>query len=210
MVVSVCVLFVTGLYIGNPAFIGTVGEEANFAVGNLLSMETIRFVHFAFAYVLVASFILRIYGWIRYKGDRLLPKFWTKLYWTGLLDVLLHYMFLRSSHRPVLRNSLARTSYLGVYAALLLMIATGFAMYGNIHPASWTGKLFGPVITLLGNEYNVHIVHHYITWFFAIFTVIHVYFAFRADMMERCGEISSMFNGVKFIHGEPDDIEDIK
>jgi Ni/Fe-hydrogenase 1 B-type cytochrome subunit len=210
MAASVLILFLTGRYIGNPSFIGSVGVEANFAVGNLLSMETIRFWHFFWAYVLIASFILRIYGWIRYKGDRLLPKFWTPLYWQGMVQVLQHYLFLRTDHPPFLRNSLARTTYLVWYLVTFALIATGLAMYGMIHPTSWTAKVFGPLITLLGNEYNVHVVHNYLAWFFPIFLTLHTYFAYRADMMHGDGEISSIFSGIKYLPGKPADIEDLK
>ncbi len=38
MAASVGVLFATGLYIGNPFFIGTQGVEPTFAVNKLMSM----------------------------------------------------------------------------------------------------------------------------------------------------------------------------
>ena len=112
MVLSIGVLFTTGLYIGNPFFIGTQGVEPTMAVSNLASMSNIRFIHFSAAYLLVSVFIFRIYGFIVNKGDRLFPKPWTKLFWTGLIDVNLHYNFMRPAHRPYLRNSMARAAML--------------------------------------------------------------------------------------------------
>jgi Ni,Fe-hydrogenase I cytochrome b subunit len=100
MVGSVVILFATGLYIGNPFFGASGSVEPTFAVNAWLSMETIRFIHFAAAYILVAAFILRLYGFAVNKGDRLLPKFWTKLYWQGLADMTLHYMFLHPITGP--------------------------------------------------------------------------------------------------------------
>ena len=210
MAASILMLFLTGRYIGNPFFHGSVGVEPTFSVGNLMSMETIRFWHFFWAYVLMAAFILRIYGWIRYKGDRLLPKFWTKLYWNGLREDILHYTFFSLYHPPSLRNSLARTTYLISYIVTFVLVCTGFAMYSMTHPASWTAKIFSPVISLLGNEYNVHVVHNYFAWFWPIFLTLHTYFAYRADLLHRSGEISSMFSGVKFLYHKPEDAEDLK
>ena len=210
MAAAVLMLFLTGRYIANPFFHGSIGVDPAVSVGNLMSMETIRFWHFFWAYVLVASFILRIYGWVMYKGDRLLPKFWTKLYWTGLSEVLKHYLFLKSDHQPYLRNSLARTTYLIWYIVTFVLMATGFAMYGMINPASWTAKIFSPVISLLGNEYNVHVVHNYAAWFFPLFLTFHTYFAYRSDMMHGDGEISSIFSGIKYLPGKPADAEDLK
>jgi len=210
MAAALLMLFLTGRYIGHPFFIGSVGVEPTFAVGNLMSMETIRFWHFTWAYILTASFILRIYGWIRYKGDRLLPRFWESIFWKGVVDDALHYHFFRLYHPPVLRNSTARLAYLGAYMVIFTMIATGFSMYGMINPSSWTAKIFGPVIPLFGNEQNVHVVHNYLAWFFPIFLTIHTYFAYRADMMQGSGEVSSIFSGIKFLHGKAEDLKDIR
>ena len=209
MVLCVFTLFATGLYIGNPGYIGTQGQEPTYAVDRLFSMESIRFVHFVAAWILTAAVILRIYGFLINKGDRLLPKVWTKLYWDNLADTTAHYLFLKSHHQPVLRNSLARTSYLGLYILLLLEIVTGFAMYFMIQPNGIGAALFGPINHLFVDEYMVHLIHHYIAWGFILFAVVHVYMAFRADMMEGEGEISSMFSGLKFLRHKPADIGDI-
>lgn len=210
MVVCVTVLLGTGLYIGNPFFLGTQGQEATFAVTNVFSMEKMRFYHFVAAYLLLSFFILRCYGWIINKGDRLLPRFWTRHFWEGLVDTTLHYTFLRFQHRPYLRNSLARSSYLAIYLLLLTEAVTGMAMYVMITPNSWPASLFGPINHLLGDEYTVHIVHHYIAWILVIFVIVHVYMATRADWMEKGGEVSGMISGVKFYDEEPEDLSDIR
>jgi len=210
MVATICVLFLTGLYIGNPFFIGSQGIEPTFAISNWASMSTIRFIHFSAAYILMASFIFRIYGFIIHKGDRMLPKPWTKLFWSGIIDMSLHYGFMRSAHRPYLRNSMARAGYGGVYAMIFLEAFTGFGMYGQINPGSGLAQLFGPINHLFVNEYVAHLIHHYVAWMIMLFAIIHVYMATRADMTEKYGEISAMFSGVKFYDNEPDDIGDIK
>jgi len=210
MVIAISVLFVTGLYIGNPFFIGSQGIEPTFAISNWASMSTIRFIHFSAAYILMASFIFRIYGFIIHKGDRMLPKPWTKLFWSGMMDMSLHYGFMRSAHRPYLRNSMARAGYGGVYGMIFLEAFTGFAMYGQINPSSGMAKLFGPINHIFADEYIVHLIHHYVAWMIILFVIIHVYMATRADMTEKYGEISAMFSGVKFYDAEPDDIGDIK
>jgi len=210
MVASILVLFITGLYIGNPFYIGSQGIEPTLAVGNLSSMSTIRFIHFTAAYVLLSSFIFRIYGFIIHKGDRMLPKPWTKLFWTGMVDMGLHYGFIRSAHRPYLRNSMARAGYGGVYAMIFFEVFTGFAMYAQVNPNSLLAKTLTPISSLLVDEYIVHMAHHYVAWMIILFVIIHMYMATRADMTEKYGEISAMFSGVKFYDKEPDDIGDIK
>ncbi|EAX46615.1 Ni/Fe-hydrogenase, b-type cytochrome subunit [Thermosinus carboxydivorans Nor1] len=210
MVPAIVVLFLTGLYIGNPFFIGTQGIEATFAVTNILSMESMRYNHFVTAYLLTSSLILRVYGWIINKGDRLLPRFWTRHFWGSFVDTTLHYLFLRPQHRPYLRNSLARTAYLAVYIMILLEIITGFAMYSMIDPNSWAAKVFGPVNFLFVNEYVVHLIHHYTAWLIVLFVIVHLYMASRADWMEKGGEISGIISGVKFYEEKPEDLSDIQ
>ncbi len=208
MVLCVITLFFTGLYIGNPGFGALPGVEPTFLVASLFSMETVRKIHFIAAFILLAAVVLRVYGAIRNKGDRLLPKFWRKSYWEGLLWGLKHYLFLPSEHRFYLRNSLARTAYAGVYVILFILAVTGIAMYIMIYPHSLIAKVFNP-FNLAVSEYMTHYIHHLCAWFMMIFMTAHVYLAFRADMTEHNGEISAMFSGVKYYTVEPYDLDDI-
>lgn len=209
MVLCVTFLFWTGLYIGDPGFGALVGKDPAVAINNWFSMEAIRRVHFFFAFVLIFAFVFRIYGAIRYRGDRLLPKFRSKLYWQGLGQTIKHYLMLpRQEEHRVLRNSLARTSYLLVYILMFCEIVTGLAMFAMVRPDSWLAYVFNPV-NMLFSEYEIHIIHHYIAWCFLLFTVLHVYLAFREDVMEESGEVSSMVSGMKFYPEDPEDIEDL-
>lgn len=210
MVLCVTALFWTGLYIGDPGFQATPGSlEPTIAVGGWFSMEVIRQIHFIAAFILIAALIFRIYGGIRYRGDRLFPRFHKKVYYIGIWESIKHYLMLpqQREHR-FLRNSLARTSYVLVYLMLIGEIFTGLAMYAQVTPNSWVALVFNPVNLML-SEYQTHMIHHYLAWGFLLFTVIHVYLAFREDVMEESGEVSSMVSGMKFYPEDPEDIEDL-
>ena len=98
MVVCIVILFLTGLLITKPLS-GGVGVEPTF--GSLLfSLDLIRYIHFAAAFIFTASFILRIYGFVVNRGDRLFPRVWEGAFYTATLDVGLHYMLLKPSHKP--------------------------------------------------------------------------------------------------------------
>ncbi len=210
MAASVFTLFATGLYIGDPGFSALAGAEPTIAVGSWFSMENIRKIHFIAGFILIAVFILRIYGAIFYAGDRLLPKFNQKRYWAGITHTIKHYLFFPEKEETfVLRNSLARTSYLAVYILFFIEIVTGLAMYSMVNPNSWLAMLFNPVNHLF-TEYQVHIIHHYVAWCFILFAIIHVYLAFRADVVEKNGEVSSMISGYKYFPHDPEDIEDLR
>lgn len=210
MFLCVTVLFCTGLYIGNPFYLGTQGVEPTYAVVFPLSMEMVRFVHFVAAFIFVAACILRVYGFLINKGDRLFPKVWTRLYWEGLRDTTLHYLLLKPHHLPYLRNSLARTGYLGVYFLFLIEIVTGFAMYANVAPNTMAARFFSGVLAFLPNEYWMHVVHHYIAWLIILFAITHVYMVVRAEFMEKEGEVSGMMSGYKYYTEDPLDLGDLK
>lgn len=210
MVLSIITLFFTGLYIGNPSFGGFADMSPTIQVERLLSMENIRRLHFIAGFTFIASFILRIYGFIKNPGDRLFPRFHKKEYWKGLVSVIGHYLFIPQKHEgQYLRNSLARTAYFGVYFFILIEAITGIAMFSMITPNSFLAKIFVPIYTFIGG-YWMHIIHHYTAWAIVFFVIGHVYLGFREDFVEKNGEISSMISGRKFYEEDPDDIGDIK
>ena len=200
MVLSIVVLFVTGILITKP-----VAVQALEPTFTSMSMDWVRNIHFIFAFLFCASFILRIYGFVVNKGDRLFPRVWEGHFYSETIDVALHYMLLKPSHAPFLRNPLARSSYAGLYAMVLVEILTGFAMYYMTEPSNIGGTLFGWVNVLLGGEMVTHWVHHIVAWLIIVFAIGHVYMVLRADLMEAEGEASSMFSGVKFLEHVPKD-----
>jgi len=207
MVLCIITLFFTGLYITKPIS-GGVGGEPTFGA-MILSLNMIRNIHFVAAFILTASFILKIYGFIINKGDRLFPRVWEKSFWLGMMDVSRHYMLIQPTHKPYLRNSLARMSYVGLYSMVLVEILTGFAMYFMVNPNGGGAHLFGWINPMVGGEFTVHLIHHYVAWMIILFAIGHVYMVIRSDFMEGEGEVSSMFSGVKALGHEPVDIGEI-
>ncbi len=208
MVACMTVLFLTGLYIGSPGYIGTQGTEPTFAVASLFSMETMRFVHFTAAFILTGGLLLRMYLLFTYPGNRLFPDFRSGDYWRGLGEMAAYYSFLRPHHRLYLRNPLAATSYLVAYLLLVIELVTGLAMYAMIDPNSLAAQLVAPVNGWLGNEYMTHIVHHVIAWGFFIFALGHIYMVFYNDIVEKSGELSSIVSGRKHYYERPVDAAD--
>jgi Ni/Fe-hydrogenase 1 B-type cytochrome subunit len=204
MVVMILVLFGTGILIAKPLQVLT--PEPYYTI---TSMDLIRDIHFVAAFIFCASFILRIYGFIINKGDRLFPHFWKGSYYSDTVDVAMHYMLLKPEHAPFLRNPLARGSYAMLYVLVLIEILTGFAMYYMTEPYNVGGILFGWVNTLLGGEMMTHYVHHYVAWFIILFAIGHLYMVVRAEFMEGESEISSMFSGSKILAHNPKDADDV-
>ena len=205
MVVSIIVLFVTGLLITKPMNVTTT--EPTYTI---FSMDLVRDIHFLFAFLFCASFIMRIYGFIINKGDRLFPRVWEGHFYPETAEVAMHYMLIKPHHSPFLRNPLARMSYAGLYTMVAIEILTGFAMYCMANPNGMGGALFGWVNALVGGEMMSHYIHHYVAWAIILFVIGHVYMAVRADFMEGEGEISSMFNGKKTLTHTPKDANELE
>ena len=204
MVVMILVLFGTGLLITKPMNVGGVEPSMT-----MFSVDLIRDIHFLAAFIICAGLIMRVYGFIINKGDRLFPRFWKGHFYSETVEVALHYMLVKSHHAPFLRNPLARASYAGLYVLLAIEILTGFAMYLMANPSSTFGMLFGWVNTLVGSEMMSHYIHHYVAWIIILFAIGHFYMVVRAEFMEGESEVSSMFSGKKVLAHTPKDANEL-
>ena len=195
-VLSIILLVITGLYIGNPWF-STAGDTG-------FLMGWMRFIHLAAAGAFVATAIVRIY-WL-FAGNRF--ERITALFplrprdWVNMFRQMKFYLMIRPDEAPKYlgHNPLQQLSYTGIYVTAVLMVLTGFAMYGQSNPDGIFYTLFNWVNVLFGGGPVVRFVHHVLMWVFVIFVPIHVYLAIRADNLERTGTISSIISGGRFVN----------
>jgi Ni/Fe-hydrogenase b-type cytochrome subunit len=193
---ALVVLGVTGIYIGNP-FIFTGGDTADHFL-----MGRVRFAHFLAAGVLVMTAIVRLY-WL-FAGNRY--ERWEALF-PVRRDDLRHfwlqfksYLTVRYEDAPQYlgHNPMQQMSYTGLYLVAAVQVATGFALYGQSNPGGFFFTVFGWLGPLFGGMPNLRFVHHVLTWVFACYIPIHIYFSIRADMLEHSSMISSMITGGRF------------
>jgi Ni/Fe-hydrogenase 1 B-type cytochrome subunit len=193
----IATLVVTGLYIASPYFSMPGEASAHFAMGRM------RFVHFTAAAVLVMTGIVRLY-WL-FAGNQferisaLFPL--TRKNLKAMGSTINSFATLRFDKEPrfVGHNPLQQITYTGVYLTTLFMVVTGFTLYGQSNPGGLIFRGFGWVPPLLGGLQVVRLLHHVLTWAFVIFLILHVYFAIRADLLERQGVVSSMITGDRFV-----------
>ena len=67
---------------------------------------------------------------------------------------------------------------------------------------NYSTEVRNKLIDLFGGDAPTRFVHHFSTWLFIIFTLIHVYLVFYHDWLEGRGETSSMISGYKFVRKE--------
>ena len=198
-IAAVCipVLAATGLFIGRPYFMPSGDPLSAFLMG------WVRFLHFTAAAILVMTGIVRFY-WL-FAGNRF--ERWQALFpvrrrdLRNMVEMIKYYLLIRPEKAPhyLGHNPLQQLAYTTVYVATLVMVVTGFAMYGQADPGGFFYRWFNWVNLLLGGQPITRFVHHVLTWFFLIFIPIHVYLAIRADALERTGTISSIVSGGRFV-----------
>jgi Ni/Fe-hydrogenase 1 B-type cytochrome subunit len=191
-VLAIVTLSVTGIFIGTAKTLAL--EPSQFIMG------WVRFVHFTAAYAFSVSVLARIY-WM-FRGNRYArwPEFFPVLTAEGrqrMLDTLKFYTFVsRKVPNVVGHNALAGTAYSVVFLLYLVMMGTGFALYGEHAPLSLIHMMTSWMFVLFSNQ-GVRLTHHMTMWFLIAFAIHHVYSAWLMDVKERGGVMSSIFGGYK-------------
>ena len=201
-VVSMLTLIATGLIVGRPpAFMTTGDASASQWFG------TVRFVHFAAGYVFLFALVIRIY-WM-FVGNRY-ARWYNFFPLTPTLarrkaldvvqvmkaDIL---QIQKAPNQVKGHNAMASLTYGVVFLVSIFQIVTGFGLYAAMSDA-WLPQLFAWVVPMMGGDAHVRIWHHLATWFFVVFTGIHIYLSVFHDVVEAEGEISSMVSGTKYFH----------
>jgi Ni/Fe-hydrogenase 1 B-type cytochrome subunit len=194
-VISIAALFLTGLYINHPVLAPNGEPYNNFVMGR------IRQIHFAFGYILLFSFLVRVY-WF-YVGNNYarsgFPLVWQRSWWADLTAQSIRYLKLERGHVHLGHNALAGLAYTIMVIGLgWLQIITGFALYSESNPGGFWNRLLGWVIPLFGGSFRLHTWHHLFGWGFLIFAIVHVYVVLFDDRQYKNGLISSMIAGFKF------------
>ncbi len=194
-VISLSMLFLTGLYINHPILAPNGEAYRNFVMGR------IREIHFLFGYILLFSFLLRVY-WF-YVGNNYarsgFPFVWRKSWWEDLRVQALRYLYLERGHVHLGHNALAGLSYTVLVIGLgWLQILTGLALYSESNPGGFWDTLVGWMIPLFGGSFRLHMWHHLFAWGFIVFAILHVYIVLYDDRQYKNGLISSMVAGYKF------------
>ncbi|NTW97073.1 MAG: Ni/Fe-hydrogenase, b-type cytochrome subunit [Oscillochloris sp.] len=206
-VLSIVVLSFTGYFIGNPWLF--VAERETYAT---FFMGTVRFVHFAAAFIFLASLLLRTYwavagnAWSSWRG---LFPFLTKRGRQGMLHAFQYYFFLRRDPPETIgHNALAGGTYAIIVVLYAMITFTGLALFGDLHPASIWARLTGWIFMIVTSQ-HLRLVHHVIMYMLILFAIYHIYVAWLIDMEEGNGLMSSIFSGFKFLRSDqaPDWIE---
>jgi Ni/Fe-hydrogenase 1 B-type cytochrome subunit len=198
---ALLVLAITGFYIAHPIIPASAFGLPRCCSGIYL-MGWVRFVHFVSAFIFTIAFIIR--GWYFIFGNRYARfQSWfpvSKQRVNDLWRMLLFYTFIRKERPEFLGpNPVAGLAYLGIGFIILMMILTGFSLFGLAFPESnfWNAT-FGWLNVIFGAQ-TVRLVHRVGMYFFGAFLIVHIYLASLADVEGLRGEFSGIIGGQKFI-----------
>ena len=196
---SFLLLSVTGVYLGRPYLMvsGPAGEH--------FLMGTIRMIHNYGAIVFSLSVLARIV-WM-FTGRRharwwnLIPV--TRLRRKQFVETILFYCFLRPRPPSVLgHNPVAGAAYVLVFALYLVMIASGLSLYSASAHLDSPFAHFSFLLTVFGGAQMARFVHHVVMWLLIGFFIHHLYSGVLVAVVEKNGELDSIFSGNKWVSKE--------
>jgi Ni/Fe-hydrogenase 1 B-type cytochrome subunit len=196
---SIVLCSATGLYIGSPFLISSGPAGERFLMGGA------KILHFYGALVFTLSVLSRVLwafiGNPYARWDKFIPVASKRR--QGILPTLGFYVFrLRKPPGFVGHNPLAGLTYTLVFALLLVMMATGFALYSAGAAIGSPMRLFQFLIPMVGGLQMARWIHHVVMWLLLGFAVHHVYSAVLMSQVEGNGTIESIFSGYKFVPPE--------
>jgi Ni/Fe-hydrogenase b-type cytochrome subunit len=204
--ISIIALAVTGFYIGRPYFMTGTEEAPRFIMGWM------RLIHFIAAGLLVMTGIIRVY-WL-FAGNRYerLPALFPvrKQDWINMFRTVKYYLMINPAKAPhyLGHNPLQQLSYTAIYVTVIVMVITGFTMYGQANPGGLIDNTFRWTAGLVGGIQIIRFIHHVLTWVLLIFIPLHVYLAVRADRLEGSANISSIISGGRFVPAEHEYVDE--
>ena len=170
--IAIFILIFSGFYINSPE---------SFSI--FKNMDNARGFHFAFAYLLIFGFVLRlVFGYINKEGKDLIFRPIRDTLWMPSLAK--YYLFLSDTHPDYGKyNPGQRGMYTGLILFVFLQILTGFIL---LFPNSFVG-----LAGFFGGYIVVRLIHLYLTWIFVLCILVHVYL----DLAEGLPGLKSMFTG---------------
>ncbi len=190
---SIVLLMVTGLYIGNPIFSPVENGNADQFV-----MGWARIIHFVSAFVFMIGLLVRIYwAFVGNKYTRF--SILRKGFWSGLWETIKFYLFLPNKKPHYIgHNPLAQLAYWVIFGGCSILLSlTGLFLFTEPQRGSVLESMFSWIGWLFGGSFTTRSIHHWAAWGVVVFVVLHIYLAIREDYLARNGTMSSIFSGYK-------------
>lgn len=191
---SILVLVITGFYISWPFL---VAPETN----DIQVQSYIRFAHLVFGFVLTAVTLVRVYLFFFSKSDIERRSFKDVMSPKSWITQLKSYMWSGHLDKAGIYGPLQFMTYLAISVVAIFICITGLALYANVYHQGMGGAIWeisNWFIAQMGGLAPVRTWHHYLTWVFIIFTLIHVYMAVWSGIRFKHNSVDSIVSGYDY------------
>ncbi|GIU26120.1 Ni/Fe-hydrogenase, b-type cytochrome subunit [Shewanella schlegeliana] len=191
---AILVLIVTGFYIAWPFLVAPDNSD-------VLVQGYIRAAHQIFGFVLIAITVVRAYLFFFGKSDIERRSFKDVMSLKSWITQLKSYLWMGHLDKAGVYGPLQFVTYFAISVVALLICVTGLVLYANVYHEG-IGGLIAPVANwitaMMGGLAPVRIWHHYLTWVFIIFVVIHVYMAVWSGIRFKHNSVDSIVSGYDY------------
>ncbi|CAM3953296.1 Ni/Fe-hydrogenase, b-type cytochrome subunit [Shewanella aquimarina] len=191
---SILVLVITGFYIAWPFLVAPSNSD-------VLVQGWVRFAHLIFGFVLCAITLARAYLFFFSKSDIERRSFKDVTSVNSWIVQLKSYLWMGHLDKKGVYGPLQFVTYFAVSVIAALICITGLALYANVYHLGLGGMLADMAAWLtgaMGGLAQVRIWHHYFTWVFIIFVVIHVYMAVWTGIRFKHNSVDSIVSGYDY------------
>ncbi|QSX32027.1 Ni/Fe-hydrogenase, b-type cytochrome subunit [Shewanella avicenniae] len=191
---SIVILTVTGFYISWPYLVGADTTD-------VLLQGWIRYGHLVCGFTLCAVTLVRAYLFFFSKSDIERRSFAdVKNFRSWIIQIKSYFWIGHLDHKGVY-GPLQFMTYLGVSLMAAFMCLTGLILYANVYHEGLGGALWSSAAWLtqvFGGLAWVRILHHYVTWGFIIFLLIHIYMAVWMGIRFKHNAVDAIVSGYDY------------
>ena len=191
---SILVLVITGFYISWPFLVAPQSSD-------VLVQGWIRFAHIVFGFLLTSITLVRFYLYFFSRNDIERRSFKDVLSIRSWVIQLKSYIWMGHLDKAGVYGPLQFMTYVAISFVALVICITGLVLYANVYHLGVGGLLGGVsdwLTALCGGLANLRIIHHYLTWAFIIFVVIHVYMAVWSGIRFKHNSVDSIVSGYDY------------
>ncbi|KFZ38483.1 hydrogenase [Shewanella mangrovi] len=191
---AITALVATGFYISWPFVVGAESTD-------ILVQGWIRFAHLIFGFILCAITLARAYLYFFSKSDIERRSMKDVMSVNSWITQLKSYLWMGKLNKAGVYGPLQYVTYLMVSVMAFLICISGLILYANVYHEAFGGALWSIAswcTAQLGGLAWVRIWHHYITWVFVIFVVIHVYMAVWTGIRFKHNSVDAIVSGYDY------------
>lgn len=191
----IIVLCFSGYFIGSPP--PSLSGEAS----SHYLMGYTRFAHFAAGQILTYLFLGRIFFAFtgnHYARELFILPVHAKEWRDGFIEQIKWYCFAAKQapqfvgHNPVAQCIM----FFGFVLPIIFMILSGLALYAEgLGMGHWLYNVMDFMLLFFDGSMSIHTYHHLGMWVIVCFVMVHLYAAFREELVSRQSMISTMISG---------------